>query len=567
MKRILSLALSALILSAGTSAAQAYPSNLVELILEKKVMGAMQPGNRPVIRPAKLETLGFSSNSAPSTAAQAAGKSVSQAHSLLKNYRIIEQSSSFHSLVSVTDAKSGQEIHRISVGRRAQRILGNPGTNRLYVLCGGYFGSIWEIDTVNDVVVRKLGTMSPERGVAPLWNPQDMALLPTGNTLAVASGQLRLIDLSSGQVKTMLDLPEEAVEVKRLYPLSKQTLALVSRNKTGGMVYHTFDIASESFKKVGYLGAPRINPVITSLPAPKAYYKLPSVTRSGFVASRNSDFIHMVDLQDLRTAAIIPVDFSVDDLLLTSDRRRLFAYHRRFGQISVIELNPNSPNQFSVIQRIRDKRFQSTPEKPMYLAQSFDQVYLWDGYSQIKTSIDRHSLFVKMNVPFAVQLHMPGDQIWNSDPTHKRFYLKNGDLFMEYGKGGPTTLPARIETGGNIAALVMSPDRRKLYYLQPDQQKLIAMDAFSHQVIGELNVGKNPRSLSVSYKGDRLFVLNADEGSIQVVETQKLTPLKTLGLEIGIFQPQVIWVYDDKMAQLVQIELPRFLTDVARMVG
>ena len=139
MKRILSLALSALILSAGTSAAQAYPSNLVELILEKKVMGAMQPGNRPVIRPAKLETQGFSSNPTPHPAPRGTAP---QAHSLLKNYRIIEQSSSFHSLVSVTDAKSGQEIHRISVGRRAQRILGNPGTNRLYVLCGGYFGSI-----------------------------------------------------------------------------------------------------------------------------------------------------------------------------------------------------------------------------------------------------------------------------------------------------------------------------------------------------------------------------------------------------------------------------------------
>jgi DNA-binding beta-propeller fold protein YncE len=566
MKHIFSLALSALLLATGTPA-QAYPSNLVDLILEKKLLGAMQPGNRPVIRPSQIQPLDFNTKTSSKGNTAQRKTNVVQAHSLLKRYQVIEDPSTFHSLISVTDAKTGQEIHRISVGRRAQRIIGNPSTNRIYVLCGGYFSSVWEIDTVNDVVIRKLGNTTPEKGIAPLWNPEDMALLPVGNTLAVASGQLRLIDLASGQVKSQLDLPEEAIEVKRIYPLSKNTLALISHNKSGGMVYHTFDIASQRFDKVGHLSPPRINPIVTSLPAPKAYYKLPSVARSSFIASRNTDFVHMVDLQDLRTAAIIPVDFAVDDLLLTSDRRRLFAYHRRFGQISVIELNPNSPQQFSVIARIRDKRFQSDTQKPLYLAQSVDQVYLWDGYSEIKTSINSNSLFLRMNVPFAVQLHMPGEQVWNSYPSHKRFYLKNGNLYMEYSKEGPTNLPAKIETGGEISAMIMSPDRRRIYVLQPSSQELITMDAFSHKVLGRLNVGKNPRSLSISYTGDRLFVLNADEGSIQVIATKNLAPVKTLGLEIGLFQPKIIWVYDDNMAQLVKIELPRFLTDVARMVG
>lgn len=556
----------------------AYPVDLVDKVLEKKIIGKLLPGNRPVLIPSQLEMEPFVM---PWTTflRKVSTQQFSQhkPHTQIKHYRILENPETFQSLISVTDAATGQEIRRISVGRRAQRLVGNPSTNRLYVLCGGYFSSIWEVDTVQDVVVRKLGTTFRGKGLSPLWHPKDMALLPRGHTLAVASGELRLIDLHTGEVKSILALPSEAVEVEHIYPLSLYKLALISRGVQGQPVFHTLDLNSQTFTSVKHLSAPTVNPIHSVIQAPQAYYKLPSVARSGFVASRNNDFIHMVDLQTLKPVALIPVDFAVDDLLLTTDRRRLFAYHRRFGQISVIELNPHSPQRFSVIRRIRDARFRSEPTAPLYLAQAVDQVYLWDGYSQIKASIDQQTLYLKMNVPFAVNLS--GSQVWNSPPTHKRFYLKDGELTMEYAAGAPSILPARIETGGHLVALVMSPDRRRLYMLQsanaqphaadsqPESGQLLVMDAFSHKILARLKVGKNPRSLSISYRGDRLYVLNADEGILQAIDTRSLKPAQVLALDIGLFQPQILWVFDKKMAHMVQIELPRHFTDVARMVG
>jgi hypothetical protein len=564
MKRTFSLLLSVLLLTLP-SQASSYPSELVELVLEKKVMGRMLVGNRPVLEPASLKQSAFSSREQPSqyrrkTVAQAS-RAVPMIH---KRYQIIQNPETFHSLISVTDLDTGREIRRISVGRRALRLVANPSINRIYVLCGGYFGSLWEIDTLHDVVLRKLGTATATQGVTPLWNPEDMALMPNGHTLAVASGQLRLIDLKTGHVQHQLKLPEESVAVMRMYPLSARKLALISQSRDGKPVYHTFDLAQHQFKPVAFLSPPRIEPTVAWGAVARPRYKLPSVPRSTFVASRNNDFIQMLDLHAMTTVGLLPVDFAVDDLLLTSDRRRLFAYHRRFGQISVIELNPDSPHQFSVIQRIRDQRFLSTPDKPLYLSESVDQVYLWDRYAKIVAAVDRHSLYVRMNLPFAVKLD---EKVWHSAPAHTRFYVKAGELFAEHVAGGPGTLPAKIDTGGHLSALVMSPDRRRLYLLQPEQKELVVMDALSRQILKRVPVGKNPSALSVSYRGDRVYVLNADEGTIQVLDAHRLALSASLSLDVGLFQPHILWVYDDALSQLVQIQLPVYLTDVARMVG
>jgi len=111
MKKIFPLLLSAALLISATSA-QAYPSNLVELVLEKKVMGSLEPGNRPVIQPSQMKIEGFelSGFSAPGRYPARTYKSGANGQPLLKNYQILNSSDAFNSVISVSDARTGQEI-------------------------------------------------------------------------------------------------------------------------------------------------------------------------------------------------------------------------------------------------------------------------------------------------------------------------------------------------------------------------------------------------------------------------------------------------------------------------
>lgn len=567
------LGVSLLAAPALANSATANTSQLVDLVLEKRIMGDLHSGNRPMINPQNYRPQDFTAAQGQKTLTVSAQQPrVAGYNAVSKTYEVASEPEHYQSLIRVYDA-AGNQSAQISVGRRIQALLPSPHSNRLYVLCGGYFGSVWEVDTTRDVVLRKLPDYTPGYSSAPLWNPKNMALMPDGQTLAVGSGKLRLIDLKSGQIQQEIDLPEPAVEVASLQALSADKLGVGLRDAKGGL--HRFHLKLGERHLTAGGGASgnsrALRAQVATFSAPP-----PSIARLFFMASRNNDYVTMIDRESMQIQGVLPVDFNVDDLTLSPDRKRLFVYNRRFGQVSVIELNTRAPESFSVIKRYQDKRFRS--DKPLQLGAAAGQVFLWDGENDVIAGFDAFTLYPRMGVSFGERLSPANARVWVSMPAHQRFYLSENRLYAEFMDSAPSSLPMELELGSPVVDLQLSNDRRRLYALT-ESSELVAMDSMTHDVLHRVNLGKRqsdegvngdfivmrPRYLSVSSDDKRLSVIDADQGSVRILSAVDLVQQKEYTMDIGRDSAYQITLYDPRLTQVIEVELPRHLSDVVRV--
>lgn len=547
------------LLPVGAQTLDAPPAlrqSVVDNVFEKRLLGRLYPGNRPMI-PLGMTQEAHSTHMPP---ARGAVQSVSQpvtGKAVMKTYAVVPSSTAmpYQSHIEVKDA-NGTLLATLNVGRQIHRLLPSPTRNRLYVLCGGYFGSVWEIDTQRDIVLRKLPAYTPGVSRAPLWNPYDMALSQDGNTLAVGSGKLQILDLRTGQLRQEVELPQEAVMVTdvaaagntfqaRLQMANGQTRAYQLKNDTlvpsgfsGAMAYHPHRVKVRTSSQLA-----------------------PAASRQLFMASRNADFIRMVDRQTLGTTGILPTDFPVDDLVLSPDRQKLFAYHRRFGQITVFDLNPRSPHQYATIKRFRDPRFKGD----FQLASAVDSVYLWNGKGHIFAGISQNTLYPKVGIPFDVKLLPEAEgQVWVSRPAHQRYYVRQGVLFSDYLDQGPTTRPARVNLPAQVKDVLMSPDRRFVFVLT-EQAELLKLNATTQQILQRLPLGMNPGTVSLSPDGQRLIVADQDKASLREVSLASLKLTREVVMDMGDEQVYQITLYDPRLSQVIEVELPRFAENVVRV--
>lgn len=565
--RLLAGSLTASSLIASGVPARAANSPLVDLVLEKRVIGDLSRANLPTIDPENYQTQPFNLSS-PSSSAPLVVQPLWDTKGVVKRYDVAPEPEHYQSLIRIYDASTGAKRGQLSVGRRIQSMVASPKTNSLFVLCGGYFGSVWEIDTVHDVVRRKLSDFSPEAHVSPLWNPKNMALSADGSTLAVGSDRLQLIDVRSGRLLQSLDLPAGAVEVSSLQSLSGGVIGVGLRMAQGG--YQRYQVLGQPGNYTlapggGAAGARNLSAQVKTYSAPA-----PGTAQVFFVASRNSDYVRMVDRRSLATVGVLPVDFNVDDMVLSPDRKRLFVYNSRFGQISVIEMNARSPETFSVIKRFRDKRFEG--EGKLQLGAAAGQVFLWDGENNILAGFDAFNLYQRMNISFGVKLNPRlSSPVWVSQPAHQRFYSRDGKLYAEYMDADPSELPMEIALGSPVLQLQLSADRRQVYALTQNHD-LVVLNALSpeHEVLQRRNLqseteGMTPRYLAMSLDNRHLFVVDADQGLVRVFQANDLKYVRAVAWNMGLNQPQQINLYDPRQSQLIQVELPRHLNDVVRV--
>lgn len=547
---------------------QAASSPLVDLVLEKRVMGDLQRVDLPTIDPSSYQTEGFTANPSLYGPIKTVQQPLMGARGVVKRYAVAPEPENYQSLIRIYDAATGKKRGQLTVGRRIQSLIASPSSNSLYVLCGGYFGSIWEIDTAHDVVRRKLPDFTPGAAVSPLWNPKNMALMAQNSVLAVGSDRLQLIDVRSGQLLQTLSLPDGAVEVSSLQALPGDLLGVGLRYADGSYQrYQAMQQPDGSYQLLPGGGAAAgqrsLWAQVKTFDAPP-----PAISQLFFVASRNSDYVRMVDRRNLQTQGILPVDFNVDELTLSSDHKRLFVYNRRFGQISVIELDNRSPESFSVIKRFRDQRFATDDE--LKLAAAAGQVFLWDGENQILAGIDSTSLYPRMNVSFGVKLPASSDSpMWVSQPAHQRFYTRGGKLYAEFMDADPSELPMELSLGSPVLQLQLSDDRRKVFALTAARE-LVVLNSISHEVLQRRNLiqeteGMTPRYMGMASDHRHLYVVDADQGLVRVYQTQDLKYVKSVAWNMGLNQPQQINLYDTRLAQLIQVELPRYLNDVVRV--
>lgn len=87
---------------------------------------------------------------------------------------------------------------------------------------------------------------------------------------------------------------------------------------------------------------------------------------------------------------------------------------------------------------------------------------------------------------------------------------------------------ARHPLGGEGYTCILSPDHKTLYSSCWGCDKIIVFDTDKQKITGSIPVGDNPNDLCVTGNGQFLFVANANDNNVSVIDTRQLKVIETL---------------------------------------
>lgn len=541
-------------------ASPANSETLTQLIISKKIMGDLTTDaifssslkHIPNKFPSTQPILPIRSNYSPLYSSI-----LSSVPNITKTYFLSSDSNTYESLIVVKEELTKQIIKYISVGRRAIKFVPNTSINRFYVLCSGYFGDVWEIDAINDMVIKKMPT---------IYDPTDMVLSPYGQKVYVSGSKIQEISLVSGQKKADIELPDSVGYIKKMFLIAKNKIGLIPEYKKGGSYpYLYLDIDTNTIHNLGYSPFPSVNPL-------KLRMKLPILFNDSMpsdcflVASQNNDFISLVSPSTKSVAGLIPLDAGVDNILVTQDKTKVFVLHKLLGEVSVIVLKPGATQRFAVVNRIIDKRLEAND---LQLAQDADKIYVWDGEDKIIVSIDINTYYPMFDKPFGdIKLLTPKEKRQISVPARKVFYLKYNNLFVEDMQEKDDKSPKKAEKiTNNIDSIILSKEQKFIYATNFEENNLTVFDVSTLEPVQTISLGLKPRDLIINRNKDELYVLNSQDGSISIVDLKTYKITNTFSFDAGFHNEKTIKLYDTNLKQLVNITLPVYTSDALEMAS
>lgn len=90
----------------------------------------------------------------------------------------------------------------------------------------------------------------------------------------------------------------------------------------------------------------------------------------------------------------------------------------------------------------------------------------------------------------------------------------------------------KIELGTEAYTCLLSPDRSKLYISLWGSDKVVAYDTKNNVLGDSISVGDNPNDLCISRNGRYLYVTNANDNTVSVIDLKKAKVLETLNTAV-----------------------------------
>lgn len=455
-----------------------------------------------------------------------------------KSYSILEDKHGYNSVIVVKNS-SNQELKRISVAKKAKKIIKSEKNQHLFVLCEGYFGSVWQINPETNQVVRKFSTS---------WNPTDIAVSEDGKYLYVTSGKLQKFSLDS-ELLIETDIPSDFRYLESIQ-IKGDSISFSAIGKDSESSFLTLNNKSNKFEesssKVMYNKSKEQSINLSSI-------MQTSPSNMMLVYSKNNDYIYLFSKKSNSIEGILPVDSKPDQIVISEKLNRAYVLHRVIGQISLIDLSPDSNTQYSVIARITDERLKD-PSNVMIIEGT--KVFVKSDVSQ-EGYIDSDNILRYTGPVVEIPLNKNKMIFEPSVISNKRFSLKSGQLFVE-----SITEPSEnfsrkiklIQFGNNLGGLAMKKDGKFFYLSDYSQNKLLVVDSFSEKVVASANTGINPSSVMVDDKN--IYVLNQGDNSISTFELDTLKLVKTTNLKIENNSLNMIKIYDRDFEQIIKVNLP-----------
>ena len=96
----------------------------------------------------------------------------------------------------------------------------------------------------------------------------------------------------------------------------------------------------------------------------------------------------------------------------------------------------------------------------------------------------------------------------------------------------------KYQLGGEAYTCLLSPDKKELYITCWGCDKLIVFNTVTRSIAQELNVGDNPNDICITKNGRYLFVANANDNSVSVIDVRLKKVIETLTSSLYPNAPQ-----------------------------
>ncbi len=116
-----------------------------------------------------------------------------------------------------------------------------------------------------------------------------------------------------------------------------------------------------------------------------------------------------------------------------------------------------------------------------------------------------------------------------SDDTNSRLYVvtrENNSLYVIDTRS--KKIISQYPLGGEGYTCILSPDKKVLYISCWGCDKIVMFDTNQNKITGTIPVGDNPNDLCITGNGNYLFVANANDNSVSVIDTRRTRVIETL---------------------------------------
>ncbi|MDH7460012.1 bifunctional YncE family protein/alkaline phosphatase family protein [Chitinophagaceae bacterium 26-R-25] len=168
------------------------------------------------------------------------------------------------------------------------------------------------------------------------------------------------------------------------------------------------------------------------------------------------------------------------------------------------------------------------------LAFSSDEKYLYASGGNdnwiLKYAIEDSKLHtvdtIKLGAPWPNKISPAGITI--DDKNNLLYVVTKEDNSLYVVDLKTKAIRQQVPLGGEAYTCLLSPDRKELYISGWAMDKIFVYNTSQQKIVDSIAVGDNPNDICLSAKGTYLFVANANDNSVSVIDTKKRTVLETL---------------------------------------
>ena len=133
---------------------------------------------------------------------------------------------------------------------------------------------------------------------------------------------------------------------------------------------------------------------------------------------------------------------------------------------------------------------------------------------------------IKLGKPWPEKISVAGIAL---DETKHRLYAVTKDNNSLYITDTKTKkIIKQLKLGGEGYTCILSPDKKHLYCSCWGCDKIVIVNAITMEIEDRIPVGDNPNDLALDHRGKILFVANANDNSVSVIDLSKKVVIETL---------------------------------------